>query len=269
MMQLALGTVQLGIPYGIANQSGMPDDLTAAEILSAAQASNYTWLDTATTYGQSESVLGRLLPSSWHPDIATKIVLSDDTAPSEQLATSLGKLKRSSVEALLLHKEADLDHPRLPEFANLPASGMVQRVGVSCYDPRRALQGIEAGFQCLQVPCNLFDTSSIDAGVFQRARESGVLVFVRSIFLQGLFFLTPDHPRAQRIPGAVEALRFLHDFCHRHAVTPALLAMALGTTLEPAIIVLGADNAPPPGEGKYSDCPGRQAASRTRSPLAA
>lgn len=245
-MRLALGTVQLGIPYGIANQTGMPDDTTALEILRAAHEHGYTWLDTAAGYGQSEAVIGRLAAAAWNgskPQIATKIVLKDDVEPKAQIAESLEKLALDTVAAVLLHNEADLDHPRFADFAALPASGLVQLAGVSIYEPKRALQGLEAGLQCLQVPCNLFDTASIDAGVFTKARELGATVFVRSIFLQGLFFLTPDHPRVERIPGAVEALRFLHDFCHRHAVTPSQLALAFGASLEDAIIVLGAETA--------------------------
>ena len=245
-MKLALGTVQLGIPYGIANQTGMPDDTTALEILRAAHEHGYTWLDTAASYGQSEAVIGRLAAAAWKgskPQIATKMVLKDDVEPKAQIAESLEKLALDSVEAVMLHNEADLDHPRFADFAALPASGLVQLAGVSIYEPKRALQGLEAGLQCLQVPCNLFDTASIDAGVFTKARELGATVFVRSIFLQGLFFLTPDHPRVERIPGAVEALRFLHDFCHRYAVSPAQLALALGASLDDAVIVLGAETA--------------------------
>lgn len=245
-MKIALGTVQLGVPYGIANQTGMPDDSTALEILSAAHEHGYTWLDTAAAYGQSEAVLGRLASKAWkgsQPQIATKITLSNDVTPQAQIAESLQKLARSSVEALLLHNEADVDHPRFGEFAALPSTGLVKMAGVSIYDPKRALQGLEAGLRCLQVPCNLFDTSSIDAGVFTKAAETGATVFVRSIFLQGLFFLPPDHPRAEGIPGAVEALRFLRDFCHRNAVTPAQLAMAFGASLQASVIVLGAETA--------------------------
>jgi len=242
-MKLALGTVQLGIPYGISNQSGMPDDKAAAEILAAAQDCGYEWLDTTTAYGQSEAVLGRLLPPSYSVSIATKFVLQDSLAPQQQLIAALQRIDRPLVQSLLLHQESDLDHTRFTDFAALPSTGMVNRVGVSCYDPKRALQGIDAGLQCLQVPCNLFDTSSIDAGVFQRALEQDVLVFVRSIFLQGLFFLTPDHPRALLIPGATEALRFLHDFCERHAISPAELALSFGASLGNSVTILGADQA--------------------------
>lgn len=245
-MKLALGTVQLGLPYGIANESGMPDDASALEILTTTRDCGYEWLDTAAAYGQSESLLGRLIPQVWPtspPQIATKIVLDPDIAPKAQLAESLKKLDRPSVEALMLHQESHIDHPRFADFAALPTTGMTKIVGVSCYTPEIALRSLDAGMQCLQVPCNLFDTGSIDAGVFKRAKELGALVFVRSIFLQGLFFLSSEHERVQAIPGALEALRYLHDFCHRHAISPSQLALGLGASLDDAVIVLGADTA--------------------------
>lgn len=143
----------------------------------------------------------------------------------------------------MLHNEADLDHPKLDQFTALPSSGLVHAVGVSVYNPERALLGLDLGLRCLQVPCNLFDASGINADVFARASITGATVFVRSIFLQGLLFLSPDHPRATAIPGAADALRFLHDFCDRHALAPAQLAMAFAASLKDAIIVLGAESA--------------------------
>lgn len=245
-MHLALGTVQLGMPYGIANTAGMPDESAAADILRAACESGMRWLDTAAAYGQSESVIGKLLPQAWSgpaPCIATKFVLDEKITPQAQLASALEKLRRDQVEAVLLHQEKDIDHPRFADFAALSARDGVQSVGISCYTPQIAQRGIQAGLRCLQIQSNLFDTTHAGAGVLRLARERGVTVFVRSIFLQGLFFLPPDHERSQRIPGAEMALRALHDFCHRHAITPATLALAYGATLDEAIILLGAENA--------------------------
>jgi len=246
-MQLALGTVQLGMPYGIANAQGMPDEQTAVDILRAACECGMRWIDTAAAYGVSEATLGSALPRAWSgdaPRIATKFVLDEALAPAAQLDAALEKLRRDRIEALLLHRETDIDHPCFAEFAALAQNGRVESVGVSIYAPQIALRGLEAGLQCLQVPLNLFDTASIDAGVLKKAAETGARVFVRSIFLQGLFFLKPDHPRAQAIPGASAALAALEAFCQKHAVEPQTLALAFGALLgEDAVIVLVAENA--------------------------
>ena len=57
-MKLALGTVQFGMPYGIANQSGQVSREDAKGIISLAQISGIDTLDTAIAYGDSEACLG-------------------------------------------------------------------------------------------------------------------------------------------------------------------------------------------------------------------
>ena len=59
-MKLALGTVQFGLPYGITNQQGQVPSDEVARMLKLAAASGIDTLDTASTYGTSESVLGEI-----------------------------------------------------------------------------------------------------------------------------------------------------------------------------------------------------------------
>ena len=68
-----LGTVQLGLPYGIANVAGKPDREQAFAILSAAVTAGVSTLDTAHAYGTSEDVIGDWLRSTGgRIDIVTK-----------------------------------------------------------------------------------------------------------------------------------------------------------------------------------------------------
>ena len=131
-MQLALGTVQLGMPYGIANAQGMPDEQTAVDILRATCECGMRWIDTAAAYGVSEATLGSALPRAWSgdaPRIATKFVLDEALAPAAQLDAALEKLRRDRIEALLLHRETDIDHPRFAEFAALVQREAAKRLG--------------------------------------------------------------------------------------------------------------------------------------------
>ena len=57
-MKLALGTVQFGLPYGIANQAGQASRSEAKLMLQLASASGIDTLDTAIAYGSSETCLG-------------------------------------------------------------------------------------------------------------------------------------------------------------------------------------------------------------------
>ena len=56
-----LGTVQLGLPYGIANRTGQPSYEEARAILVCAFEGDVNCLDTAAIYGTSEEVIGRAL----------------------------------------------------------------------------------------------------------------------------------------------------------------------------------------------------------------
>ena len=59
-MKLAIGTVQFGLPYGIANQSGQVNMHDVRGILSLARSSGIDTLDTAIAYGSSEACIGQV-----------------------------------------------------------------------------------------------------------------------------------------------------------------------------------------------------------------
>ena len=56
--RLTLGTVQFGLPYGIANQTGQVFRDHVRTMLALAHEHGINGLDTAASYGESESVLG-------------------------------------------------------------------------------------------------------------------------------------------------------------------------------------------------------------------
>ena len=57
--KIILGTVQLGIPYGINNAAGKPSEAEAFRILDFAHANNIDTLDSADNYGEALQVIGR------------------------------------------------------------------------------------------------------------------------------------------------------------------------------------------------------------------
>lgn len=59
--RLVLGTAQLGMSYGIANKTGLPDLATATAIVQTAWESGICEFDTAQAYGKSEQVLSQAL----------------------------------------------------------------------------------------------------------------------------------------------------------------------------------------------------------------
>ena len=62
-----LGTVQLGMPYGISNRSGQPSREIARQMLDTAYDLGVRALDTASDYGTSEEILGNeRAPDKFH-----------------------------------------------------------------------------------------------------------------------------------------------------------------------------------------------------------
>jgi len=200
-MKIALGTVQFGMRYGVANQAGQVPEQEVADILAYARAGGVDTLDTATAYGESEERLGRLSVSGW------KVVSKMGAVPAgctdiagwfrEEIEASLGRLGIGSLHALLLHDPKQLLDPRGDEiYSALCAAkidGLTSRIGISIYDPSELdlLTG-RYTFDLVQAPFNVLDHRLLDSGWLDRLRRSGVEVHARSIFLQGLLLMTRD-----------------------------------------------------------------------------
>lgn len=219
---LTLGTAQLGMRYGIANVDGQPAPDEAERILAAAR-DGFGFLDTAAAYGDSELVLGRLLPTV---DPGHRFRIVSKIAPGlaigrwlPELEGSLKRLDRPCLDGWLLHHESDFS--RLLEggrqvVAEALQAGLIQGFGVSCYTPEMALSAVEIPeVTILQVPASVFDRRFLSEAILAAlGRKSGFL-FVRSVFLQGICLMSPEAVPA-RVPGGREAVRRLDDFCRRH-----------------------------------------------------
>lgn len=72
---------------------------------------------------------------------------------------------------------------------DLKKEGLVDGIGVSFSDKSMLLELAEGrGFDCVQLPANIFDNGVILDGSLKKLPDAGSAVFVRSIYLQGLFF---------------------------------------------------------------------------------
>lgn len=203
MSRLALGTVQFGLAYGIANQGGQVTQTDAARILAAARTGGLDTLDTAIAYGDSESCLGKVGVSGWR--VVSKLPTLPENCPdvASWVAThvddSLRRLDISSLYGLLLHNPRQLlsahGAPLIAALRAVRATGQVQRIGVSIYSPDdlAAIYSILSP-DIIQAPLNLVDRRLVDSGWLQRLANDGVEVHTRSAFLQGLLLMpkVPD-----------------------------------------------------------------------------
>ena len=197
---LVLGTAQLGLPYGIANRTGQPNQAVATAIIREAWENGIQEFDTAQGYGESEQVLGKSLLqlnlSSKVKVITKPHPLLDHLDPDileNAITASLKNIGVPQIYGIMLHREEMLAlwHKGLAEIlSRLVAKGMVQKVGVSVYSPEKAMEAINTdGIDMVQIPTNILDRRFEKAGVFEIAKEKKKEVYIRSVFLQGLLLM--------------------------------------------------------------------------------
>ena len=197
-MKLALGTVQFGQDYGIANSNGQTSRSEVEKILELARLKGIKTLDTAISYGESESVLGQIGVQDFN--IITKLPeLPKDCENIEkwmerQLNDSVKRLRLNSIDGFLLHRPLQLLEPGNENLwatlLKFKTQGLVKKIGFSIYGPNE-LDQLWPQFKpdIIQAPYNIFDRRMVTSGWFKRLSDEGVETHARSVFLQGLLLL--------------------------------------------------------------------------------
>lgn len=111
-MKLALGAVQFGMKYGVANYAGQPSEIEVKEILNLASAYGINTLDTAIAYGDSEERLGRIAVPNWKIISKLPAISSEPHNLYEEVNEMVhGSLQRLGIDrmyGLLLHRPEQL-----------------------------------------------------------------------------------------------------------------------------------------------------------------
>jgi len=156
--------------------------------------------DTAQVYGESERVLGEVMSDL---GIVNQAHIITKLAPNvnhgnrkdleDALRQSLVNLKCDRLYGLMLHREDFLDlfeTGLVDTLKTFLKHGLVENIGVSVYSPIRAKVALEEHIiSILQVPANICDHRFHEAGIFNLAEKKAVVIYVRSVFLQGLLLM--------------------------------------------------------------------------------
>lgn len=200
-MKFALGTVQFGLDYGVANECGRVSKQEAGRILQRAKACGITTLDTAIAYGDSELVLGQLGIDKWKTITKLPPVPKDCDDVSQwvnrEIRKSMQRLRVSQLHGVLLHQPAQLlDYGGATIYKalqNLKNQGLSQKIGVSVYSPAELDLLVEKfPTDIVQAPLNIFDRRLVESNWASRLHDYGVEIHTRSTFLQGLLLLPPN-----------------------------------------------------------------------------
>jgi aryl-alcohol dehydrogenase-like predicted oxidoreductase len=213
---ISLGTVQWGMPYGIANKTGQPSMEEIRKILRMASSIGINTLDTARSYGSSESIIGSAtrerdfdfrVITKLSPDIYSKNLSTDEILlkTKHSIAESMIQLKVDTLDTVLIHRGF---HRNVSDgviwklLRSLKESGLIRKIGVSAVNPTEALEALgDSSIDVMQVPSSLMDRRLMTRNFFEEAANRGIEVHLRSVFLQGV-----AHLGVSEIPKTLGAL---------------------------------------------------------------
>lgn len=200
--KLTLGTVQFGLNYGVSNKVGKVSAKEVESILDLAFENGISELDTAVAYGDSESILGKLVNDRFK--VSTKLPkfdLGDQKNVADwtksQIESSLERLRVNQIETLFLHDVSVLFSPYALDVYEVIESyrskGLVRQFGLSIYS-HHDLEKIPSfvSYHRVQCPINVFDRSLESSGWMETLSLKGIEIQARSIFLQGILLMKKE-----------------------------------------------------------------------------
>lgn len=204
MVNIILGTVQFGLDYGINNLSGKPGEQSIFEILEYAHSLGIHTLDTAEAYGNAVDMIGSFhRQTGSHFAINTKFTGQSVTAIEVELESNIHKLGITQVETYFYHTFSKYKaNPQLADgLQKMKEAKLFKQVGISVYSNNELETAInDPGIDVIQLPFNLLDNFSQRDQYFQLAKEKQKRIQVRSVFLQGLFFIDIDKLPVKLLP---------------------------------------------------------------------
>lgn len=246
-VELALGTAQFGMKYGIMGCGKPVSPNEVREIFARASTLGIRVIDTAPAYGDIEERL-HAFTEGYRFDIVSKIpaVPSDkgSNAVFDFVASSVLKsLERlgTRLRTVLFHRGQDL----LDQYGDTAWKAACEAIsnspiqlGISCYSPQE-LEAVCAEFpiKVAQVPGN-----ALDQRLMSVKNINGIELHLRSVFLQGILLADLDTVSI-RLPRAAKATAAWRHWCQEHNLSLLEGALSIAKGL-PGVryCVVGVDN---------------------------
>ena len=200
-MKISLGAVQFGVDYGVSNTHGKTTKNEVSQILQLAYENGISLIDTATSYGRSENILGEVVTNDDWRFVTKTPHFSDNCLNSthvnqlkESFNQSLFNLRKKNIYGLLLHSCDDLLKPGgeliFREMERLRENGKVKKIGVSAYSSKQIAAILDKfNIDLIQLPINIFDQHLFVDGWLAKLKNKNVEIHARSTFLQGLLLM--------------------------------------------------------------------------------
>ncbi len=247
-MKLCLGTVQFGMDYGVF-KTPRKDPQYCVNCLDYATQNGIDAIDTATAYGVAEEIVGHFLKQTTIPRdrlyISTKALpnIMDECDSVDYVKTVRGNLQHSLltmhtdyVDTYYYHSSRyAFNQELLDAISDMKKEGLARSVGVSVYYPDEAEacfdykackdnKGVIDNISCIQAPYSIFDHRMKEAGIFEKGKQYGFGIDVRTAFIKGLIRLKKEEVPIH-LAKAIPILEKLDRLCERTGYTRIDLAI--------------------------------------------
>lgn len=262
--KMILGGAQLGLNYGISNESGQPSFEESSLIIDSAISHGLEYIDTARVYGNSEEVIGDVISNGLQGRIKIITKLSPlvniiETASEEAVRAnvrsdvyqSCRNLRVKTLDVLMLHRANQLESWNgvvFDELKKLVKIGVIRKLGASVQSPDElglALKFNELSF--IQIPYNILDWrwDSLVEKIKEIKERRELVIHVRSVLLQGLLVSTNvEHWKLAHVKKPDDIIKWLEQKTSEYMVKDiSQLCMKFVNSLDWIDgIVIGNDN---------------------------
>lgn len=238
--KVIVGTANFGQSYGMLGRENLMNRKNLKEIIKVVSSMNNMFIDTASSYGESETNIGQIAPFRLGEKIQTKILIEKDDSEKSivnKVQLSLDKTMQKSFWSVLIHNPESLDSSREKSISaglkKCVKLGLTKHVGISCYNAEEVItaKSRHKYLNFFQIPENVLDRSNFRNKQLQNLSIEGNQIFVRSIFLQGLLLL-----ESQDIPTPLIHCRHLfkeiEDHCEKNRISKLKYCLDYARALE-------------------------------------
>ena len=244
LSKIAIGTAQFGMSYGISNKTGEIEQNEINAILGLAKKNQIKTLDTAQSYGSSEKKIGNYLIKSNQKDWTVITKISDlNNSILDQIKLSQINLNLRPAIILAHSKNIYLDEKFQKFILNMEKQGNKYKIGVSLYNEQEINEVMKFGMKpdIVQLPLNILDTRLYKRGILSKLYENKVEIHARSIFLQGLFYLSESRLKKQ-FNDVLPYMNKLNEIAEKYGISIASLSLLWTYKLkEVTKIIIGID----------------------------
>tara|TARA_B110000003_G_scaffold272896_1_gene309643 strand:+ start:7874 stop:8752 length:879 start_codon:yes stop_codon:yes gene_type:complete len=225
-----LGTVQMGLTYGINNTKGKISLDNSLKILEYAFDNGIETLDSAESYGNAHQVIGifhnKNLTKKFK--VITKLPHQINEDIVKKVDRYLKELNITQLDTLMFHSYASYKDniENFDVLKKLKSKNKIKNLGVSVYTNNEIDKVIlNEDVNVIQVPFNLLDNINLRNDILKKAKSKGKIIHTRSALLQGLFFKDKNDSN-MIVQNLKNELTLLSDISKRDNVSISELALS-------------------------------------------